>query len=347
LPAEKGQVGEHKWGGVGWRKRLPLYADERPCSGVFKNRRPTFRDQADPALAEAAQWLARADLGTLDEAAFEQWRAADPRHALAFARMADAAQKATFAGQDGRAATHEFQVSRRAAVAAGLGVLALGGGALVAGKVSARDRATTPVGGTQRIVLPRAGDLILNTDSAASWRRDRQGLSLWLERGEAALDLTDGAGPVHLRGKRGGARLGPGRYNARLREDLLDLTILRGQAVVDETGGGEAIQKPSALLLGSGEPLVRVLSDQDIAETLAWRDGAILFVDEPLPAAVVEYNRHLVRKIIIADPRLKDLHVGGRFDADDPRGFLRALETAMDVQVSMSDREILLYRKRA
>lgn len=316
---------------------------------MFKNRRPTFRDQADPALAEAAQWLARADLGTLDEAAFEQWRAADPRHALAFARVADAAQKATFAGQDGRAATHEFQVSRRAAVAAGLGVLALGGGALVAGKVSARDRATTPVGGTQRIVLPRAGDLILNTDSAASWRRDRQGLSLWLERGEAALDLTDGAGPVHLRGKRGGARLGPGpgRYNARLREDLLDLTILRGQAVVDETGGGEAIQKPSALLLGSGEPLVRVLSDQDIAETLAWRDGAILFVDEPLPAAVVEYNRHLVRKLIIADPRLKDLHVGGRFDADDPRGFLRALETAMDVQVSMSDREILLYRKRA
>ncbi|MET3663607.1 DUF4880 domain-containing protein [Caulobacter sp. 1776] len=346
MHAEKGQVGEHKCGGVGGRKRLPLYADERPCSGVFKSRRSTFRDQADPALAEAAQWLARADLGTLDEAAFETWRAADPRHALAFVRVADAARKAALAGQNGRAALQAPQVSRRAAVAAGLGVLALGGGALVAGKVSARDRASTPVGGTRRVVLPRAGDLILNTDSAASWRRGRQGLSLWLERGEIALDLTDGAAPVHLRGARGGARLGAGRYNARLREDLLDLTILRGQAVVDEFGG-EAIQKPSALLLGSGEPLVRALSDQDIAETLAWRDGDILFVDEPLPAAVVEYNRHLVRKIMIADPRLKDLHVGGRFDADDPRGFLRSLETAMDVHVSMSDREILLYRKRA
>jgi transmembrane sensor len=301
----------------------------------------------DRALAEAAQWLARADLGTLDEAAFEAWRAADPANALAFLRVTDAARKAELVGLGERRRSYERQVSRRAAIAAGLGVLTLGGVALVAGKVSARTRASTPIGAVKRVVLPRAGDLLLNTDSAASWRKDGQGLDLWLERGELALDLSDGAEVVHLRGKRGGARLGPGRYNARLREDLLDLTILRGQAEVDDSGAGNPIQRPSALLLGSGAPLVRALSEQDMAETLAWRDGDILFVDEPLPAAVVEYNRHLVRKIIIADPRLKELHVGGRFDADDPRGFLKALETAMDVQVSTSDREILLYRKRA
>jgi len=314
---------------------------------VFSNRRPPPGGQEDPALAEAAQWLARADLGTLDETAFERWRSADPRHALAFARVAGAAQAVAAAGLDRRGASRDQLLSRRAAVAAGLGVLALGGGALIAGKVSARDRVSTPVGGFKQIVLPRTGELVLNTDSAASWRGARGGVDLWLERGEIALELTDGADPVHLHGERGGARLKPGRYNARLREDLLDLTILRGEAQIEGPSGGEVIGKSNAVLLGSGAPLVRALSEPDIAETLAWRDGHILFVDEPLPAAVVEYNRHLVRKIIIADPRLKDLHVGGRFEARDPAGFLRALEAAMDVQVSISDREILLYRKRA
>jgi transmembrane sensor len=118
------------------------------------------------------------------------------------------------------------------------GLLALGGGALVAGRVSARDRASTPVGGMRRVELPRAGALMLNTDSSASWRGDRHGLGLWLERGEIAMDLGDQAVPVRLHGGQGGARLSPGRYNARLREGLLDLTIMSGQASVDRRGLG-------------------------------------------------------------------------------------------------------------
>uniref|UniRef100_UPI001FE150FB FecR/PupR family sigma factor regulator n=1 Tax=Novosphingobium rosa TaxID=76978 RepID=UPI001FE150FB len=40
----------------------------------------------DPVAAQAALWLARHQLGTLDDKAFQHWRRADPRHALAFAR---------------------------------------------------------------------------------------------------------------------------------------------------------------------------------------------------------------------------------------------------------------------
>lgn len=324
-----------------------MCADKRLYFGVFKERRPPTVGQEDRALAEAAQWLARADLGALDQAAFEAWRDANPANALAFLRVTDAARKAELVGLGERKRHHERQVSRRAAVGAGFGILALGG-ALFAGKVNARDRASTPIGAMKRVALPQAADLMLNTDSAASWRQGRQGLDLWLERGELALDVSNTGASVSLRGRRGQARLGPGRYNARLREDLLDLTILHGRALIGEPGAEvQVVQRPSGLLLGSGAPLVRALSEQDVAETLAWRDGEILFVDEPLPAAVVEYNRHLVRKIIIADPRLKELHVGGRFDADDPSGFLHALEAAMDVQVSRSDQEILLYRARS
>ncbi|WP_443210143.1 FecR/PupR family sigma factor regulator, partial [Sphingobium sp. ba1] len=37
-------------------------------------------------MEEAAGWLAALDAGSVTPQAFEQWRAADPRHAIAFAQ---------------------------------------------------------------------------------------------------------------------------------------------------------------------------------------------------------------------------------------------------------------------
>lgn len=306
----------------------------------------------DPILHEAAQWLARTELGTLDEGDFERWRAADPRHALAFIRVTDAAQRTVeAAGGPIEARTHARNagVSRRGAIAAGLGALTLGAGGLLASRVSARDRASTPVGGVRRVDLANAGALTLNTDSAASWRRDRDGLRLWLERGEIGLDLRRNQQSVRLSGREGGARLSPGRYNARLRDGLLDLTILDGEARAELSGGrGETvIRGPHAVLLATERPLVRTVSADDLAALQAWRSGEILFVDEPLGSAVEEYNRHLVRKIVIADPTLAGLPVGGRFIADDPAAFLRALTMTQGVEVTASGEAIFLSQKQS
>jgi transmembrane sensor len=300
-------------------------------------------------LREAAQWLARVDLGTMDLQAFERWRAEDPRHALAFIRVSDAARRAATDGAEAPAVKRSRKIdpTRRGAIAAGLAIFSLGSGALVAGKVAARDRASTPVGGMRQIDLADTGALTLNTDSAASWKSGHDGLRLWLERGEIALDVVAGASPVHLKGGSAGARLGPGRYNARLREGLLDLVVLRGEVSVEgfAASASAPMRGPAAVALTPERPLARSLSEQDIAATLAWRSGEILFVDEPLSSAIEEYNRHLVRKIVIADPQLGGLRVGGRFVADDPSAFLRALQTTMDVRVTPSEQALLLSRK--
>lgn len=301
-------------------------------------------------LRAAAQWLARADLGTLDQEAFERWRAEDPRHALAFIRVSDAARRAAADGAEAPAIvrSHKVAPTRRGAIAAGLAIFSLGGGALVAGKVSARDRASTPVGGMRHVDLAKTGGLTLNTDSAASWKSGHDSLRLWLERGEIALEIVVGASPVYLKGGTVGARLGPGRYNARLREGLLDLVVLKGEARaegVTASADGSPVHGPVALALTPERRLARPLSEQDVAATLAWRSGEILFVDEPLSSAVEEYNRHLTRKIVLADPQLRGLRVGGRFVADDPSAFLQALETTMNVRVTPSQQAMLLSRK--
>lgn len=323
---------------------FPLSVDERLSQDVFSKRPSANVKSDDPILREAAQWSARAELGTLDAAEFERWRAADPRHALAFIRVTDATQR-TAEAASGRQEIRARGVSRRSAIAAGLGALTLGGGGLLASRVSARDRVSTPVGGLRRVDLPSAGALTLNTDSAASWRRERDGLRLWLERGEIGLDLTEGAGPLRLNGEQGGARLSPGRYNARLRDGLLDLTILSGEARAELAGDGAIVRGPHAVLLAADRPLVRAVSSEDLAALGAWRNGEILFVDEPLGQAVDEYNRHLLRKIVIADPTLAGLRVGGRFTADDPAVFLRALKVTQGVDVTTSGEAVFLSRK--
>jgi transmembrane sensor len=321
---------------------------KRRAVGVFGKRRSSQSAGQDPVLREAAQWLARADLGKMDQEAFEAWRA-DPRHALAFLRVSEAARRA--AEDPVMAKTVRPGLSRRSMMGAGLGVLSIGGGALVAGKVSARDRASTPIGGLRRVELAHAGALTLNTDSAVSWKAQGDRLRLWLERGEIALDLMGRSVPVHLQAGAVGAHLAPGRYNARLRDGLLDLVILSGQASADgatrSNAADPAVRGPHALVLTPDRPLVRSISEQDVAATLAWRSGEILFVDEPLSVAVEEYNRHLVRKIVLADPQLGGLRVGGRFTADDPTAFLRALQATMNVRLTASDEALLLSRKNS
>ncbi len=310
---------------------------------MFHKQTSSDETAGDPLLREAAQWLAQAELGTLDEAAFARWRDADPRRALAFARVVDASQRAAEAARGGRGTARSPALSRRGLIAASVGAVTVGGGALVAVRASAREEASTPVGGLRRISLAHAGELLLNTDSAASWRDGRGGLQLWLERGEVGLDVVAGAALVDLKGGEGGARLAPGSYNARLRGGALDLTILRGEAKTGRSAG--AIRGPHALMLTADRALVRPLSTDEVAATLAWRSGEILFLDETLAGAVEEYNRHLARKIVIADRGLGGLRIGGRFAADDPSAFLRALELTMGVQVTASPQTILLSHK--
>lgn len=301
----------------------------------------------DPVLREAAQWLARADLGTIDQEAFERWRA-DPRHALAFVRVADAGQRSARAGASPalKARRVGAGVTRRAAMIAGLGTLSLGGGALLAERVYARDRVSTSVGGRRDVDLARTGTLILNTDTVASWRADRLGLRLWLERGEIALDLADEALPVRLHAGNTGARLAPGRYNARLRDALLDLTVVRGEAF-PEAPGAASISGPHVAVLTPERALVRTASSEELAAMGAWRSGELLFVDSPLAKAVEEYNRYLTRRMAIADPALGSIRVGGRFTATDPSAFLRALELTRGIEVTLSSHSVVLSQKES
>ena len=120
----------------------------------------------DEILETAASWHARLDLGTADQAAFEAWREADPRHAAAFARMegTDGAVKREKEQIPGEVDEFEIdtpRVDRRqwlSGVLIGAGAAVLGGGGLFA-LVNRHAHAETKVGERQSLSLSNGARL--------------------------------------------------------------------------------------------------------------------------------------------------------------------------------------------
>jgi transmembrane sensor len=292
-------------------------------------------------MDEAGLWLARLDSGTADPVDFEKWRSGDPRRASAFVQVANAAQALDRAKPALKRAPRSRGVNRRYFMTAAVGILSLAAGTGVF-LYKGRARASTLIGQRRRFTLPNGATLDLNTDSAAEWRAGEKRLGVWLTKGELALTVRTPDQACLLYASDSTVDINLGHVNARLRGHMMDLTVLDGQATV-RTGAGivtgsskKVVVRPEqAVLAGSDTQLVRDLSAPDVQFVATWPEGELAFEDQTLDTAIGEYNRYLSKKIIIADPSLASVQVGGRFSSSDPSVFLAALKSSLGIKVTV------------
>ena len=305
---------------------------------------PPSDDAPASVSAQAAAWLARLDTGTADKAEFERWRSADPRHAVAFAKAAalwsDLSRAGRSLSEAASAAPTRRRSRRRLLEAACLGAVAvLGGG--IATRAVARSRLVTDVGQSLDRRLVDGAVLTLNTDTEVQWREHRDRIEVWLKRGE--VSLAPAGRPFLLHVAADTARLAPsGLYNARLRGPVTDVTVLRGQAAATAVAAAPAHN----LTLTATGALTRPAAAPELQAIAAWRRGEVMFEDAPLSSAVEEYNRYLTRKLVIVDPQLAAVRVGGRFTSSDPGDFLRALSASLGVTSRAAGNEVILTRAK-
>lgn len=297
----------------------------------------------------ASEWFASWQAGTADEEAFERWRS-DPAHALAFARVAAAWETASETAPLPLESDAPDRFTRRRLIRGGIaGAITLAAGTtFVATRAYAWEGASTGVGETRKLRLPDGSMVMLNTDTDLSWRFTSRTRQLWLTRGEVALDLRPGVA-TWLEASTDTAMLEPGRFNARVRDAALELTILRGtaSAVRSEDRSMPDPIKASAyrrLSFTGARPRVAPVSGDAVEAILAWQSGDIVFADTPLSHAVAEYNRYLEQKIVVDDPALAATRVGGRFVSSDPNDFLHAVSASLGVRVRTDQRDIHLSR---
>ena len=89
------------------------------------------------------------------------------------------------------------------------------------------------------------------------------------------------------------------------------------------------------------------LSQKDIEQRESWRRGVLIFSGEPLVQAIEEISRFTEVVIEIADPELRSLEIGGRFQVGDVEGMLASLEANFNIDIDrVSENKILIKASR-
>ena len=308
------------------------------------------KEDREALIAEASLWLAKLDNGSTDIEALERWRSASPARAAAFAEVAAAWESLATLRTAPPAAR---RAPRRSATgadrrwflrAAGLGaVTLLGAGLFAGGRAVARTHVEAGIGERRAVAMPDGTSLDLNTDSAISWRVGRKRSYVWLERGQVALSVPRSNSREVLLCARGSeASVAAGRFDARLRGDSVELTVLSGRAATAAGTISADVAGPAHLTLTGDVVRRRPISTAELNETTSWWRGEIVFDGEALAGVVDEYNRYLTRKLVIDDPAIAGLRLGGRFRTNDVDGFLQALNQSFGVEARAFDGRIHL-----
>lgn len=286
-------------------------------------------------MEEAAGWLAALDAGSATREEFEAWRAVDTRRAIAFAQVVDAFEQIERLRVVHEPLPRPSRLNRRNLLRGGIlaGGVALAGGT-IALQAAAREHAQTAIGERRTVVLEDGTRVSLNTDTQVSWRIKGTTRALWLERGEIGIDVRAMAGPA-LRLSANGMRfdLAVGTFNARREPESVALLVLRGAASADARKVGEGV-----LAMGIGRDLaVHPAEAVAIERARSWRNGQLVFDGESLDYVVAEFNRYLGDKLVVADPQLSRIRLGGRFTNTDPSELLKALEASFGIHARRAE----------
>jgi transmembrane sensor len=120
----------------------------------------------------------------------------------------------------------------------------------------------------------------------------------------------------------------------------LEVTVVEGSVRVQPgiTAGGPSsepaqLRAHDELTAVAGHTVVHQLSNGDLENTLAWREGYIVFEGTPLRDALARLSRYHGRTIT-ADPAVAEQPIGGRFRLDDLDVFLQSIQDFLPVRVS-------------
>ena len=296
----------------------------------------------------AAQWLERRsceDWSEANDVELETWLAQSPAHAVAFMRLEAAWNRTTRLAALQQPMRHPLkaapQTSRVPVLKIAAAVLVTAavsiGGSLLALHQENQTFATT-IGGREALALGDGSKIELNTDTVLRMAQGSGQRKVWLDKGEAYFDIKhDASHPfvVMVAGHRI-TDLGT-KFIVRQEEGRVEVKLLEGSARLDANDGTPAhtaVLKPGDVAIATNDAMsVAKKPVKLLVSELGWRRGVLMFDHTTLADAVAEFNRYNRRKVVIADPSVAKLEIGGTFPADDVTLFGRAAKTALGLHV--------------
>jgi len=207
------------------------------------------------------------------------------------------------------------------------------------------DHYRTAVGETRTVRLADGSLIHLNTNSSVEVALRDDIRSIHLLRGEAQFDVAhDAKRPFIVNADGTLVRAVGTMFNVRLRPDVTELTVIEGIVVVRNGDSAvRRIESGRSAAVRSGSIAVTHLEPAKIKQRIAWQEGMVEFNGDTLAQAVEEFNRYRPTPLVIGDPAIASLRVGGAFRLDRSQDFVDALESGFGIRaVPGSDNSIIL-----
>lgn len=143
---------------------------------------------------------------------------------------------------------------------------------------------------------------------------------------EVELVVTEGTVTVGMRPPLGDA--GPARVDPGPRPALPPRTVPAGHE----------------LIMRAAEEVVVPVSPEDLEIRLAWRDGRLIFRDEPLEQAIAEIERYTTVDFVFVDESLRQQAISGRYKTGDVESLLLALRANFGIGYQFDGEDRVLLR---
>jgi transmembrane sensor len=333
----------------------------------------------DSIESQAAAWLMEEESGLSPELAeeFQRWLAEDPRHAAAVAQLRLAwSEMLRLRNYRPGAQLHPDPEllapapRRRASPALVFAAAAALAVAAVAWTTSDRFRGlfrddgvryVTEAGGFNRTALPDGSVLTLNADSEARVKFSGQQRLVLLLRGEGHFVVASErdrpfvveANGLHVRavGTEFNVRTARSAVEVLVTHGRVKLTAaaarnLRADAPTLDAGQRAVLADPHALPTERALPVtIENVSLDEVRTSLAWQSPQLHFVNATLADAVRQFNQRSPFQIVLADPELGSIPVGGSFRPENVEAFVRLLESANEVTVERPDATRIVLRR--
>jgi transmembrane sensor len=316
--------------------------------------------------AQAALWVTELhgpDRSAVLEAKVREWIAEDPRHAAAFELATDAWQRSgNLPGHLplGEALPRTTKDARSVPrpLLAGIAVLIVG---LAVAIYLARDPSLTTGASEQRtIALSDGTEVTLNANSQVIVQYDARVRRIKLVQGEVLFNVVKHQPRpfVVMAGDRKVIAMGTSfvvrRENAS--GSGFAVTLIEGRVAVEALSGPDALPDvvtPDLKVLVPGQRLrfagakPDTVDSPNLDKVTAWQRGQLIFDNVSLQEAVAEFNRYGSRPIVIDDPHVAQLRVGGVFRIADPTSFARSMAATYQLLINDNGNTIILSSAQA
>lgn len=323
----------------------------------------------DEVESAAARWLLRqdsADWSAEDLRALEDWLQASPHHRVAYIRLRSVWRQmhhlksaGVGRGLERTTDTKPAQPTRRSRryAAAAVIVIVVTLGVLGAHFLAGHRTFETPIGGLATVPTDDGSVVTLNTDTRIQIAMDAKERRIALQRGEAFFEVAkDERRPFRVEAGRHAVIAVGTKFSVRVISGSVHVAVTEGTVRVEP--GRTLLERPAtdsafpALSAGTTATVrrdeIRVQEEAiaDIEQTLSWRSGYVVLNGTSLAAAAAELNRYNTRRLIIADPEIERITVGGNFRSNNVDGFVRLLEQGFGIEAEVHGNQILLRRRQ-